>query len=82
MTKCIANEAIYLKASIDDKNRIEVIVYFCVEGKICAVSGTIVERLYNIPGAAFCFDFLLSKRRYKQNYPHKNDVCAELNMTV
>ena len=73
---------LFIVRSIDHKNWIEVIVYFCVECKICAISGTIVERLYNIPGAAFCFDFLLSKRRYKQNYPHKNDVCAELNMTV
>ena len=74
MTKCIADEAVYLKASIDDKNRIEVFVYFCAEGKIYTVSGTIVERLYNMPGAALCFEFLFRKRRFKENYPHKNDL--------
>ena len=58
MTKCTANEAIYIKASIDDKNWIEVLLFiFCVEGKIYTVSGTIVERVYNMPGIAvlsFC----------------------------
>ena len=83
MTKCTANEAIYIKASIDDKNWIEVLLFiFCVEGKIYTVSGTIVERVYNMPGIAICFEFLFSKRIFKRNDPYKYDLFAELNMTV
>ena len=64
-------------------NRIEVFVYFlCLGYNIVHIWNTIVERLRNMSGAGFCYQFLLGKRRFKRNYTDKNDESAELNMTV